>query len=82
MQKKMIAAPALAGLVALPIAGYATFELMKTSPVLFAPRGRRSMLASLKPSSRPPISGLTLKRLQKRSTRRMSPPRRLNRLCR
>ena len=36
MQRKMIAAPALAGLVALPIAGYATFELMRTSPDLFA----------------------------------------------
>ncbi|MGE0281155.1 MAG: von Willebrand factor type A domain-containing protein [Rhizobiaceae bacterium] len=39
MQKKMIAAPALAGLVALPIAGYATFELVKTSPELFATQG-------------------------------------------
>jgi Ca-activated chloride channel family protein len=39
MQKKMIAAPALAGLVALPIAGYATFELIKTSPDLLATTG-------------------------------------------
>jgi len=39
MQKKMIAAPALAGLVALPIAGYATLELMKTSPDLLATTG-------------------------------------------
>lgn len=35
MNKKMIAAPALAGLVALPIAGYATFALIQQSPVLF-----------------------------------------------
>jgi Ca-activated chloride channel family protein len=39
MQKKMIAAPALAGLVALPIAGYATFELMRNSPDLLATQG-------------------------------------------
>ncbi|GAA2874313.1 Ca-activated chloride channel family protein [Aminobacter niigataensis] len=35
MQKKLIAAPALAGLVALPIAGYATFYLMEGSPFNF-----------------------------------------------
>lgn len=35
MQKKLIAAPALAGLVALPIAGYATFHLMEGSPFNF-----------------------------------------------
>ncbi|WP_269929672.1 vWA domain-containing protein [Aminobacter sp. HY435] len=35
MQKKLIAAPALAGLVALPIAGYATFYLMGQSPFRF-----------------------------------------------
>ena len=36
MQKKLIAAPALAGLVALPIAGYATFYLMEQSPFQFS----------------------------------------------
>lgn len=36
MQKKLIAAPALAGLVALPIAGYATFYLMERSPFQFS----------------------------------------------
>ena len=35
MQKKLIAAPALAGLVALPIAGYATFYLMEGAPFNF-----------------------------------------------
>ncbi|WP_395451027.1 von Willebrand factor type A domain-containing protein [Aminobacter sp. UC22_36] len=35
MQKKLIAAPALAGLVALPIAGYATFYMMEGSPFNF-----------------------------------------------
>ncbi|AMS41953.1 MULTISPECIES: vWA domain-containing protein [Aminobacter] len=35
MQKKLIAAPAFAGLVALPIAGYATFYLMEGSPFNF-----------------------------------------------
>ncbi|RUU74530.1 VWA domain-containing protein [Mesorhizobium sp. M7A.F.Ca.MR.362.00.0.0] len=32
MQKKLIATPALAGLVALPIAGYATFHLLREQP--------------------------------------------------
>ncbi|ESZ01464.1 VWA domain-containing protein [Mesorhizobium sp. LNHC209A00] len=32
MQKKLIATPALAGLVALPIAGYATFHMLREQP--------------------------------------------------
>lgn len=35
MQKKLIATPALAGLVALPIAGYATFHLLREQPAKF-----------------------------------------------
>ncbi len=35
MQKKLLAAPALTALVALPIAGYATFYLMEESPLRF-----------------------------------------------
>lgn len=35
MQKKLIAAPALAGLVALPIAGYATFHMLREQPPKF-----------------------------------------------
>ena len=35
MQKKLFAAPALTALVALPIAGYATFYLMQESPFNF-----------------------------------------------
>ena len=40
MQRKLIAAPALAGLVALPIAGYAAFYLLEESP--FASRCRKT----------------------------------------
>jgi len=35
MQKKLIATPALAGLIALPIAGYATFHLLREQPPKF-----------------------------------------------
>jgi Ca-activated chloride channel family protein len=35
MQKKLIATPALAGLVALPIAGYATFHMLREQPSTF-----------------------------------------------
>lgn len=35
MQKKLLATPAIAGLVALPIAGYTTFYLMQDSPFSF-----------------------------------------------
>ena len=37
MNKKMYATPAIAGLLALPIAGYATYYLMKDSPFAFGP---------------------------------------------
>jgi Ca-activated chloride channel homolog len=37
MQRKLIAAPALAGLVALPIAGYAAFYLLEESPFAISP---------------------------------------------
>ncbi|MCV3240900.1 vWA domain-containing protein [Mesorhizobium sp. ZC-5] len=42
MQKKLIATPAIAGLVALPIAGYATFYLLEESPFAVAPEKRIS----------------------------------------
>ncbi|MBZ9890224.1 von Willebrand factor type A domain-containing protein [Mesorhizobium sp. BR1-1-3] len=35
MQKKLIATPVLAGLVALPIAGYATFDMLREQPPKF-----------------------------------------------
>jgi Ca-activated chloride channel family protein len=35
MQKKLIATPAIAGLVALPIAGYATFHMLREQPLPF-----------------------------------------------
>ncbi|MCO5084871.1 MAG: von Willebrand factor type A domain-containing protein [Rhizobiaceae bacterium] len=38
MQKKMLAAPALATLVALPIAGYAAFQLIEGNPFSFTPQ--------------------------------------------
>ena len=44
MQKKLLATPALAGFVALPIAGYATFYLMEESPFAFG-AGQRSARA-------------------------------------
>jgi len=37
MNKKMYATPAIAGLLALPIAGYTTYYLMKDSPFAFEP---------------------------------------------
>ena len=42
MQKKLIATPAIAGLVALPIAGYATFYLLEESRFAVAPEKRIS----------------------------------------
>ncbi len=54
MQKKMITAPALAGLVALPIAGYATFELMQNSPDLLATTG--PAINGGKPEAKQPVS--------------------------
>ena len=37
MNKKMYATPAIAGLLALPIAGYTAYYLMKESPFAFEP---------------------------------------------
>lgn len=37
MNKKMYATPAIAGLLALPMASYATYYIMKDSPLAFAP---------------------------------------------
>jgi Ca-activated chloride channel family protein len=37
MNKKMYATPAIAGLLALPIAGYTTYYMMKESPFAFGP---------------------------------------------
>ena len=37
MNKKMYATPAIAGLLALPIAGYTTYYMMKDSPFAFDP---------------------------------------------
>lgn len=52
MQKKLIAAPALAGLVALPIAGYATFYLIEESPFrLPAPEAKQEARERVEPST-------------------------------
>jgi len=46
MQRKLYAAPALAGLVALPVAGYITFQLVENSPFHFGTESRTSEPAS------------------------------------
>src|SRR3954447_10691648 len=42
MNRKMYATPAIAGLLALPIAGYTTYYLMKDSPFNFSPEEKIS----------------------------------------
>src|SRR6185369_1385913 len=42
MNRKMYATPAIAGLLALPIAGYTTYYLMKDSPFTFSPEEKIS----------------------------------------
>jgi Ca-activated chloride channel family protein len=49
MNRKMYATPAIAGLLALPIAGYTTYYLMKDSPFNFAPEGPVSEAGDTKP---------------------------------
>lgn len=53
MQKKMIAAPALAGLVALPLAAVATYELVNNSPDAFGPT--ETTIATGKSSQTSPV---------------------------
>jgi Ca-activated chloride channel family protein len=53
MQKKLFATPAIAGLVALPIAGYATFTLMEGSPFNFGGGEAVTQTAADKPAAKP-----------------------------
>ena len=56
MQKKLIATPAIAGLVALPIAGYATFQLLREQPPILG--GGQTITETLadKPATMKPLA--------------------------
>ncbi|QKD03390.1 VWA domain-containing protein [Mesorhizobium loti] len=56
MQKKLIATPALAGLVALPIAGYATFHLLREQPPKFGGDQKITETLADKPATLKPIA--------------------------
>ncbi|WP_027061598.1 VWA domain-containing protein [Mesorhizobium loti] len=56
MQKKLIATPALAGLVALPIAGYATFHLLREQPPKFGGDQKVTETLADKPATLKPIA--------------------------
>ncbi|QND64093.1 DUF3520 domain-containing protein [Mesorhizobium loti] len=56
MQKKLIATPALAGLVALPIAGYATFHLLREQPPKFGGDEKISETLADKPPTLKPTT--------------------------
>ncbi|TGQ69428.1 VWA domain-containing protein [Mesorhizobium sp. M00.F.Ca.ET.186.01.1.1] len=54
MQKKLIATPALAGLVALPIAGYATFHMLREQPPVFGGKEKVTETLADKPATLKP----------------------------
>ncbi|MBN9221897.1 MAG: VWA domain-containing protein [Mesorhizobium sp.] len=56
MQKKLIATPALAGLVALPIAGYATFHLLREQPPKFGGDEKITETLADKPATLKPLA--------------------------
>lgn len=56
MQKKLIATPALAGLVALPIAGYATFHLLREQPPKFGGGEKITETLASKPATVKPTT--------------------------
>ncbi|TSE10259.1 DUF3520 domain-containing protein [Mesorhizobium intechi] len=56
MQKKLIATPALAGLVALPIAGYATFHLLREQPAKFGGDEKITETLADKPATLKPLA--------------------------
>ncbi|MER9582931.1 VWA domain-containing protein [Mesorhizobium sp. M0276] len=56
MQKKLIATPALAGLVALPIAGYATFHMLREQPPKFGGDEKISETLADKPTTLKPTT--------------------------
>ncbi|MBZ9872447.1 VWA domain-containing protein [Mesorhizobium sp. BR1-1-9] len=56
MQKKLIATPALAGLVALPIAGYATFHMLREQPSTFGGGEKMTETLAYKPATVKPLA--------------------------
>src|SRR3954447_10063533 len=56
MQKKLIATPALAGLVALPIAGYATFHMLREQPPEFGGDEKITETLADKPATVKPLA--------------------------
>lgn len=55
MQKKLIATPAIAGLVALPIAGYATFHMLREQPSPFGGDEKITETLADKPATNAPL---------------------------
>ncbi|MBA1139279.1 vWA domain-containing protein [Mesorhizobium neociceri] len=55
MQKKLIATPAIAGLVALPIAGYATFHMLREQPSPFGGDEKITETLADKPATNGPL---------------------------
>src|SRR3954453_2131920 len=55
MQKKLIAAPAIAGLIALPIAGYATFYILEEQPSIFGGDEKNTKTLAEKPATAKPL---------------------------
>jgi len=56
MQKKLIATPAIAGLVALPIAGYATFHMLREQPSTFGGGQKITETLADKPATVKPLA--------------------------
>ncbi|MET2826317.1 YfbK domain-containing protein [Mesorhizobium shangrilense] len=56
MQKKLIATPAIAGLVALPIAGYATFHLLREQPPILGGSEKITETLADKPATLRPLA--------------------------
>ncbi|MDX8451301.1 von Willebrand factor type A domain-containing protein [Mesorhizobium sp. VK9D] len=54
MQRKLIATPAITALVALPIAGYAAFEMLKEEPPVFGGNGTVTETVADKPVAQKP----------------------------
>ncbi|TGT75445.1 VWA domain-containing protein [bacterium M00.F.Ca.ET.159.01.1.1] len=55
MQRKLIATPAITALVALPIAGYAAFEMLKEQPPVIGGKGTVTETAADKPVAQKPV---------------------------
>lgn len=55
MQRKLIATPAITALVALPIAGYAAFEMLKEQPPVIGGKGTVTETVADKPVAQKPV---------------------------